>query len=102
MLDTHWSKTYYLLTDTDASGDAVDWPGGYGMWVVYGTWDGASAQLQLSPDNGTTWVDIDGALLTENGGWNGIVLPVGKIRVEITGAGTTSLSSNIKPVAGAL
>ncbi|MDQ0472954.1 hypothetical protein [Labrys wisconsinensis] len=37
-------------------------------WRVYGTWAGATAQLQVSPDGGTTAINVDDAVLTADGG----------------------------------
>jgi hypothetical protein len=64
-----------LLTSAAATGAGVTVvaPGLY-EWVAWGTWDGATAQLQISPDNGTTWINKDGAVLTANGGFQDIHL----------------------------
>lgn len=63
-------------------------------WSVYGTWDGATAQLQSSPDGGATWIDIDGAIATVNGGAYGFQLGDEHVRVSVSGAGgSTSLSA---------
>lgn len=32
-----------------------------------GTWDSGSAQLQVSHDDGTTWIDVTGITLTQDG-----------------------------------
>ena len=101
MVDTRivWGTDPYitLLSATDTTGDSKHWPGGSATWQVWGTWDGATAQLQISPDEGTTWLDVTGASVTENGGWLSIPVPQGLVRVSIADAGTTSLSSNIRP-----
>lgn len=85
-----------LLTLAAVTGAAQDWPGGQGLWSVWGTWGGATAQLQYSPDSGTTWIDIDGVLLADNGGFI-LALPSDKLRVNIaTPGGSTSLSSKMR------
>ena len=83
-----------LLTAASATGAGVAVkPGTYG-WVVWGTWDGATASLEFSPNGGTTWIDIEAATdQTANGGVFDLPLPGGHVRVAITGAGTTSLNS---------
>lgn len=42
-----------------ANGAAVRWAGGTGQFCAYGTWGGGTATLQFSPDEGTTWIDVD-------------------------------------------
>ncbi len=84
-----------LLTNAAVTGTAQDWPGGQGMWTAYGTFDGVTAQLQVSPDAGMTWIDISGALLTADGGFPFLV-PAYKIRTKITGAGDTNTSVTSK------
>ena len=47
------------------SGSAYSWGGGYCVVVfVLTTAGGSTAKLQISPDNGTTWIDIDNASAT--------------------------------------
>lgn len=82
-----------LLTAASATGAGVSVMNGRYSWFVWGTWGGATAQLQWSPDGGTTWIDIDGASLTANGGFLNIPISSGKVRVTITGGTSPSLSS---------
>lgn len=93
MINFHGEKI--LLTAASATGTGQRWPGGVGRWVVYGTWDGATAQLQMSPDDGTTWIDVDNASETSNGGTGDLYFGVGDyLRVTIASAGaSTSLNS---------
>lgn len=82
-----------LLNAAAATGSSDLWPGGWGAFIVWGTWNGATAKLQFSPDQGTTWIDVDGASLTVDGG-GPFNLPPLKHRVAISGAGgSTSLSA---------
>ena len=37
-----------------------------GTLAYYGTWDSATAKVQLSPDGGTTWIDIPSSSATAN------------------------------------
>ena len=86
-----------LLTAAFATSAWFDWSGGQGLWEAWGDFDGESAQLQKSPDGGTTPIDIDGAVLTTNGG-RLLTLPADKIRVKLLGTGgsLTSISSKMK------
>lgn len=49
-----------LLNNASATGEGVSWPSGKGVFTVYSaTFAGASVKLQWSPDQGTTWLDVD-------------------------------------------
>ncbi|MCI0551955.1 MAG: hypothetical protein L0287_13465 [Anaerolineae bacterium] len=85
-----------LLTNAITTGSAVAWVGGSGFWEAWGDFDGSTAQLQKTPDSGTTWINISGASLTADGGVI-VQLPRDNIRVLLTGGGTnTSVSSKMK------
>lgn len=83
-----------LLSAASATGSAVAVTAGAYNWYAYGTWNGATAQLQWSPDAGTTWINVDGATLTANGGWSNVSLAAGHARVSFTGS-PTSISSKL-------
>ena len=54
-----------LLEDADSAGSAVKiWRDSElkSILVVDGTLDGATVALQLSPDGGSTWVNVQGAV----------------------------------------
>lgn len=63
------------------------------QWSIYGTWNGASGRLQWSPNN-STWIDVDGASRSADGGVTGIPLASGWARVAMTGT-ATSLASKL-------
>lgn len=86
-----------LPAASSATGSAVAVTSGHYNWVAYGTWSGATAQLQWSPDAGTTWINFDDVLLTADGGWSDIPIATGHCRVLITG--TPSLTSKLYGVA---
>lgn len=48
------------LTANGAAGP-VRWSGGTGKVTVWGTLGGGTVTLQMSPDNGTTWLNVDRA-----------------------------------------
>lgn len=91
-----------ILTASDETGAAVKWNGGQGSLFIHGTWDGATATLQASPNAGTTWIDVPtdadnstNASLTANGIIN-FQLGQCDIRISIGGAGaTTSLTADV-------
>jgi hypothetical protein len=88
-----------LLSAAAATGSAVRTSGGRKAYFIYGTWDGATATLQWSPNGGTTWFSVAGSALTANGTFTDLPLSDGHCRVLISGAGgTTSLSSEIEDI----
>lgn len=79
------SNTRYALSGYDNSPSS---------FVAYGTFDGATVQLQFSPDDGTTFISIGtDATLTASGGTNFCV--AWPIYVNVSGGGG-SLSVTVK------
>lgn len=61
-----------------------------GVWnwmIKASAWSGASAVLEFSPDDGTTWFPYDGTIVADGGLYN-IPIGGGKVRVNITGSPT--------------
>jgi hypothetical protein len=87
-----------LATAAAATGATAgqDWSGGVATWQVWGTWGGATAQLQSTPNSGGLWLDYIGATLTANGGFRGMYLEPGQYRINITNCSGCSLSSTLK------
>ena len=57
--------------------------------VVWGVFDGGTAVLQMSPDNGATWIPVTPVVITAftaNGMANFQINISCKIRIELTGA----------------
>lgn len=50
-----------LLSAASATGTGKRWIGGRAAFVAWGTFGGATVALEVSPDNGTTWVAVEGA-----------------------------------------
>lgn len=88
------SLSLFSAQASDANGSAVDWPGGRGLWVAWGTWGSGSMKLQLSPDHGTTWIDMDSVTATANGGQL-VDLPRIQIRAALSGSTAPSLNSTL-------
>lgn len=92
--------TIILLSGATATGTGNRLDGyGHWNWSVYGTFGTASAQLQWSPDDGTTFINVDGAAASANGGFSDIPLDAGVVRVSVTGT-ATSISSRLGRVQG--
>lgn len=86
---------YILLTAAGVTGASVAVVSSLYNWFVWGTFGGATAQLQWSPDGGATWISIDTVVLTGNGGFNNVPILSGYVRVLITGGSSISLSSRL-------
>lgn len=72
------------------------WYGGAGTFSASGTFGGGTAKLQMSPNNGVTWIDVDRSgdtyvTFTANGE-GGFELAPCLLRVSLTGATSPSLS----------
>ena len=67
---------------------------GEGQIVVAGTWDTATVKLQMSPDGGTTWVDVGSASTYTADGISSFALNSCKVRVNVSSVGSsTSVSA---------
>lgn len=79
-----------LLDNAAATGDAVQWPGGRGVFSVSATdFDGNTISLQAILPDGATYLNTGtNTTLTANG-FGGFDLPPCKIKAAVTGAGTT-------------
>lgn len=85
-----------LMTAAAATQAGVAINAGTYNWFAYGVWNGATAQLQFSPNAGTTWINIDGAALTADGAFTNISFAAGQARVLIaTPGGSTALTSSL-------
>ena len=77
-----YDKVFTAQT-TDATTGTLDWDGGEGQLIAAGTWDGAEVKLEISPDSGTTWVEVgDDGELDEDGVFSFRANPC-KLRVKI-------------------
>ena len=43
---------------SNASTASQDWEGRKGQVIANGTWDTSNLQLEMSPDDGTTWISV--------------------------------------------
>lgn len=75
---------YTLASNASATGDAVAWTGGRGVFMAEATWGGGTVKLQVQSPRGT-WLDVTSASLTANGHLS-FELPAGPIRANIATA----------------
>lgn len=73
----------------------VRWYGGRGSIAVWGTFGGGTVTLQMSPDGGTTWLNVDHSsdnyVTFTAGGTGGFDLGLCMLRFNLTGATTPSV-----------
>lgn len=83
-----------LLTTASTSSAQIIWPGGAGVFVVAGTWNGATVTLQFLGPDGTTLITAGTATTLTANGAGVFYLPRGLIQATITSAGgSTSLTA---------
>jgi hypothetical protein len=87
-----------LLSNATATGAAATWGGGAGVFIVVGTFTGATVALETLGPDGATWVASQ-AGLTANGVQR-FVLPPGQIRASVTGGTPSGLYANAELAKG--
>lgn len=80
------SANLALLSNASATGSALQWPGGRGVFSASATWGGGTVKLQYLGPDGTTWIDAGSdTTLTANGG--GVFeLPACQVRANVATA----------------
>tara|TARA_Y100000004_G_scaffold196525_1_gene266784 strand:- start:2209 stop:2517 length:309 start_codon:yes stop_codon:yes gene_type:complete len=79
---------------TNSNSSTYDFNKGEGQIVAAGTWDSATVKLQMSPDGGTTWVDVGSASTFTEDGTASFALNPCKVRVNVSSVGSsTSVSA---------
>ena len=83
----------FTAQTSDGQSATIDWPGGFGSFVVGGTFNGTTTKLQMTPDGGTTWIDVGIDVQKAVAGIGNFSLPVCKLRADL--ADTTSPGPSI-------
>jgi len=94
--------TYPLLSNASATGSAVEWPGGAGVFHASGTFSGATIKLQWSPNN-STWFDVDRSgdtyVTFTAAGLGAFELPAGYVRAVVTGGPPSAMYADVRGLA---
>lgn len=87
-----------LLSNASATGSAVQWGGGSGMFSCVGTFGGATVTLQFMGPDGATWVAMgpDTTLAADGGGL--FTCAPGQIRAAVSGGAPSGLYANAEQV----
>ena len=95
------SMTQILTNATSGESASQQWYGGEGQFSVSGTFGGSAAvELQMSPDDGTTWITVSGSSVTI-ADCKSFRLGTCDIRLAITNEhGTTSINGFITKTSG--
>jgi hypothetical protein len=65
------------------------WGGGLATFSATGTWNDASVQLEARFDPDAEWIEIDDAVLSDDGAMNVTTAPC-ELRVAVSGAGAST------------
>jgi len=86
-----------LLAAAAATGSAVKVPAGVYQWLVWGSFNGQTATLECSPDDGSTWIGVGSdATATAN---KTIKVELGTCMVRVSfGGAPTSVSSDLRSI----
>lgn len=85
-----------LLSNASATGTARAYPADTYMFIVDGTFDGATVALKMLSPDGASWMSLTGASLTAEG-YAVLDLPAGSYRVEVSGGAPAALYAALKP-----
>ena len=84
-------KVFTTATAT-ATSTVYNWPGGVGQFMADGTWDSATLNMEMSPDEGTTWFEVGSDTNLTAKGLANFELGPCDIRANLTVTGTSSLN----------
>jgi hypothetical protein len=94
------SLTQVMTNKVSGESSSVQWYGGTGQIIVTGTFDSSTVSLQISPDDGSTWITISGSSVTAADCKN-FDLNSCDLRLAITSAGaSTSINAWITKTTG--
>ena len=75
---------------SNASTASQDWEGRKGQVIANGTWDTSNLQLEMSPDDGTTWISVGSeGNLTDDGAFIFDLNPC-KVRLTLASVGSST------------
>ena len=99
-MPSYTDSTYTLLSNASATGAAVEWPGGRGVFSVpSGTFGGATMKLQFRQDR-TNWIDVDqsgSTFVTLTAAGAGLFeLPSCFIRANVSGGSPSGLNAIVQ------
>ena len=80
----------FTTQTSNASTSAQTWEGRKGHGVASGTWDTSNLQLEVSPDDGSTWISVGSeGNLTEDGAFSFDLNPC-QLRLTLASVGSST------------
>lgn len=89
-----------LLSNASATGSAVQWDGGVGVFSAAGTFSGATVELQMLGPDGSTWITVGPDTTLTAAGAGGFVLPPGRLRALVSGGPPSGMFAQAEKVRG--
>lgn len=86
-----------LLSNASATGSAVKWPGGRGVFNVVATFSGGTVKLQYLGADGSTYVDYGAATTLTAAGSGVFELPAGTL-IKANVATSTAVYASVAQV----
>ena len=75
---------------SNSQSTTYNWVGGVGQFMAKGTWDTATLKMQMSPDEGTTWIDIGTSVTFTSDGIGNFELGPSDIRADLSSVGAST------------
>ena len=80
----------FTTQTANGSSSTQTWEGGLGHMFVSGTFDSCTVALEVSPDDGTTWVAVGGDASLTAAGCVSFELNPCKVRLTLSSAGAAT------------
>lgn len=93
-----WETDPPLLDNASATGSAVEWAGGPGVFRCAGTFGGATVTLQFLNANASTWTAVGDDTTLTAAGAGYFTLPPCQIRALVAGGTPSALYAKATPV----
>lgn len=87
-----------LLSNASATGAAVTWPGGKGVFTVVGSFSAGTVSLQFLGPDGTTWIDVGTSTTVTAAACAAFELPQGQLRASVSGGTPSGLYARVARV----
>ena len=84
----------FTARTTDGQSSELNWSGGFGTFVVGGTFNSVTVKLEMSPDGATTWFDVGADVTLTEAGIANFQLGVCVLRVDLASTSSPAPSIN--------
>lgn len=84
---------FFPNNDGAANSPGFQWRGGNGTFYAVGTFNGGTVKLQMSPDNGATWIDVGASTTLTAAGYGNFLLAPCLLRAGVTGGPPAAINA---------